>query len=98
MAPLRRRAAQLVRGVLGLEEAASLLRTYELQFVPGLLQTEDYARAVVRLGFSDAAADEIERRVRCARPARSGSTAPGAPTLWAVVDEAACAVPWADAT
>src|SRR5690606_34906820 len=42
---------------LGLEEAASLLRTYELQFVPGLLQAEDYARAVVRLGFSAAAED-----------------------------------------
>ena len=35
---------------VGLEEAASLIRLYEVQFVPGLLQTADYARAVVRLG------------------------------------------------
>ena len=39
---------------LGLEAAASLIRTYELQFVPGLLQTSDYARAVVMLGHADA--------------------------------------------
>ena len=35
---------------IGLEEAASLIRTYEVQFVPGLLQTEEYARAVILLG------------------------------------------------
>ncbi|HLV75478.1 helix-turn-helix protein [Actinomadura hallensis] len=73
---------------LGLEEAASLLRTYELQFVPGLLQTEDYARAVVRLGFSDAAEDEVERRVQLRKTRQERFASPGAPTLWAVVDEA----------
>ncbi|MWK40289.1 helix-turn-helix domain-containing protein [Actinomadura sp. J1-007] len=73
---------------LGLEEAASLLRTYELQFVPGLLQTEDYAAAVVRLGFPDASEDEVERRVGLRRTRQERFTAPGAPTLWAVVDEA----------
>ncbi|WP_030171644.1 helix-turn-helix domain-containing protein [Spirillospora albida] len=73
---------------LGLEEAASLLRTYELQFVPGLLQTEEYARAVVRLGFSDASEEEVERRVQVRRTRQERFTAPGAPTLWAVVDEA----------
>ena len=35
---------------VGLEEAAVSIRTYEIQFVPGLLQTEDYARAVTLLG------------------------------------------------
>src|SRR5436305_10753719 len=49
---------------LGLESAASLVRTYEIQFVPGLLQTEAYARAVILLGYADAAAEEIERRGR----------------------------------
>ena len=38
---------------IGLEEAASRIRTYEVQFVPGLLQTEDYARAVTLLGHPD---------------------------------------------
>ena len=48
---------------LGLEAAASLIRTYEVQFVPGLLQTADYARAVVLLGHGRASAEEIDRRV-----------------------------------
>src|SRR5258707_10553411 len=48
---------------LGLEAAASLIRTYELQFVPGLLQTEDYVRAVVQLGRGLIPADEVDRRV-----------------------------------
>ncbi|SNS67824.1 Helix-turn-helix domain-containing protein [Actinomadura mexicana] len=73
---------------LGLEEAASLLRTYELQFVPGLLQTEDYARAVIRLGYSDASDEEIERRVQVRTTRQERFTSPEAPTLWAVLDEA----------
>ncbi|GAA0278166.1 helix-turn-helix transcriptional regulator [Actinomadura nitritigenes] len=73
---------------LGLEEAASLLRTYELQFVPGLLQTEDYAHAVVRLGYSDASDEEVERRVQLRTTRQRRFTSPGAPTLWAVLDEA----------
>jgi len=46
---------------VGLEAAASVLRTYEVQFVPGLLQTEEYARALIRLGSADGE-DEIDRR------------------------------------
>src|ERR1700691_4277318 len=41
---------------VGLEEAAELIRVYEVQFVPGLLQTEEYARAVVKQGQPAAAA------------------------------------------
>ena len=48
---------------LGLEMAASVIRTFELQFVHGLFQTEDYARAVTLLGHTAAPADEIDRRV-----------------------------------
>ena len=48
---------------VGLEEAALLIRLYEVQFVPGLLQTADYARAVVTLGQPGAPEEEIERRV-----------------------------------
>ena len=48
---------------VGLEQATSLIRTYELQFVPGLFQTEDYARAVTVLGHRSAPPSEIERRV-----------------------------------
>jgi hypothetical protein len=74
---------------LGLEAAASLIRTYEVQFVPGLLQTEDYARAVVRLGFGHAPAEEIERRVRLRMDRQRLLTRSDPLRLWAVVDEAA---------
>jgi transcriptional regulator with XRE-family HTH domain len=74
---------------LGLEEAASLIRTYEVQFIPGLLQTEDYARAVIRLGHPRASARDIERRVELRMARQQLLTAPGAPRLWAVLDEAA---------
>jgi transcriptional regulator with XRE-family HTH domain len=48
---------------LGLESAAVSIRSFEMQFVPGLFQTEDYARAVTMLGHQAAPAEEIERRV-----------------------------------
>jgi uncharacterized protein DUF5753/helix-turn-helix protein len=74
---------------VGLEEAASLIRSYEVQFVPGLLQTADYARAVVRLGQPSAAPDEVERRVSLRMARQELLTKPGGPRLWAVMDEAA---------
>jgi transcriptional regulator with XRE-family HTH domain len=78
---------------VGLEEAAALIRTYEVQFVPGLLQTRDYARAVTLLGHAGVPSDEISRRVdlRMARQRRLTATVPAGlapPTIWAVVDEA----------
>jgi hypothetical protein len=73
---------------LGLESAAVLIRTYELQFVPGLLQTRDYARAVIRLGHIRPRPGEIERRVDLRMARQDLLTRPGAPQLWAVVDEA----------
>jgi transcriptional regulator with XRE-family HTH domain len=72
---------------LGLEQAASVIRTYELQFVPGLLQTADYARAVTQLAHSDRA--EVERRVDLRMRRQRVLTRPGGPVLWAVLDEAA---------
>jgi hypothetical protein len=73
---------------LGLEGAASLLRQFEVQFVPGLMQTEDYARAVVRLGHTDAPEEELQRRVRLRMKRQERFTEPSGPTLWAVLDEA----------
>jgi transcriptional regulator with XRE-family HTH domain len=74
---------------LGLEMAASLIRSFELQFVHGLFQTEDYARAVTILGYGPGAIDEIERRVsvRVRRQAVLASADP--PRVWSVIDEAA---------
>lgn len=74
---------------LGLEEAAALIRTYEVQFVPGLLQTEDYARAVITHGNPEAPAEEIERRVSLRMKRQQLLSRSDPPQLWAVVDEGA---------
>jgi transcriptional regulator with XRE-family HTH domain len=73
---------------LGLEEAASRIRAYEVQFVPGLLQTEDYARAVTLLGHPTAPGEEIERRVALRMDRQQILARDDAPHLWAVLDEA----------
>ncbi|WP_407642086.1 helix-turn-helix domain-containing protein [Actinomadura spongiicola] len=74
---------------VGLEESAAMIRTYELQFVPGLLQSEGYARAVIRLGNAGATAQQIEQRVELRLRRQERLTGPEAPRLWAVVDEGA---------
>jgi len=74
---------------LGLESAAALIRTYEVQFVPGLLQTRDYARSVVVLGHGSAREEEIDRRIDVRMTRQQMLTRADAPHLWAVVDEAA---------
>ncbi len=74
---------------LGLEEAASIVRTYEVQFVPGLLQTPGYAEAVIIAGNRGAPAAEIERRVAMRMARQEVLTRPAPPRLWAVIDEAA---------
>src|SRR6516165_3868846 len=74
---------------VGLEEAASLIWLYEVQFIPGLLQTADYARAVIRLGQPSATPAEVERRVGLRLARQELLTKPGGPRLWAIVDEAA---------
>ncbi len=74
---------------VGLEEAASLIRLYEVQFVPGLLQTPEYARAVISLGLPGAPPEEIERRLSLRLTRQELLNKAGGPRLWAVVDEAA---------
>src|SRR3954468_7500047 len=64
---------------LGLEMAASVIRTFELQFVHGLFQTEDYARAVTLLGHTAAPDDEIDRRVSLRRQGRGPQAPPEPP-------------------
>src|ERR687889_2107243 len=73
---------------LGLEAAATLIRTYEIQFVPGLLQIPEYSRAVIMLGHAGANADEIDRRVELRRQRQQVLNRPDPPQLWAVIDEA----------
>jgi hypothetical protein len=73
---------------LGLESSAAMIRTYEVQFVPGLLQSREYARAVVMIGHGAAGLDEIERRVDVRMARQQLLTRTGAPHVWAVLDEA----------
>lgn len=72
----------------GLEAAASFIRTYELQFVPGLLQTEDYARSLIRLGNAPAE-DDVVRRVEARLSRQQILLRESPPRLWAVMDEGA---------
>ena len=74
---------------LGLETAASVIRTFELQFVHGLFQTEDYARAVTALGYGQVSTDETERRVSLRMRRQELLTGVDPPRVWFVIDEAA---------
>ncbi|MEV4926358.1 helix-turn-helix domain-containing protein [Streptomyces roseoverticillatus] len=72
---------------VSLEGEANLIRAYEPHYVPGLLQTERYARAVLRAGQPHAPEADIERAVAVRRERQSLLTREGAPLLWVVMDE-----------
>jgi transcriptional regulator with XRE-family HTH domain len=72
---------------VGLEEAASRIQAYELQFVPGLMQTEAYTRAIVSRGESSIVSREVDRRVALRMQRQKVLVGPEAPRLWAVIDE-----------
>jgi transcriptional regulator with XRE-family HTH domain len=80
---------QWFRAYVDLESAAALIRTYEGQFIPGLLQTDDYMRAVIHGAHLDESAEEVGRRVRLRMARQTLLTGEHPPRLWAVVDEAA---------
>ena len=73
---------------IGLESAAASIRSFEMQFVPGLFQTDDYARAVTRLGHQTASAAEVERRVGLRRKRQELLVRAQPPRIWVVMDEA----------
>ena len=74
---------------LGLEASASRIRSFDLQFVHGLFQTEAYARAVTALGGRGVSRDEIDRRVAVRLKRQELLTAAKPPRVWSVMDEAA---------
>jgi transcriptional regulator with XRE-family HTH domain len=77
-----------VEPYFGLEAAASFIRNYELQFVPGLLQTEGYALSLIRLGNAPTEEDVLRRaEARMSRQDILSRETP--PRVWAVVDEGA---------
>jgi transcriptional regulator with XRE-family HTH domain len=69
------------------EEQATALRWYEPLLVPGLLQTEDYARAVLRGARADASDDQIEEQVTARLQRQDILSRENPPHLWAVIDE-----------
>jgi transcriptional regulator with XRE-family HTH domain len=73
---------------VGLEEAATSIRAYEIQFVPGLLQTEDYARAVTLLGPPRSSSGS-----GCGWPARPCWPSPGRCTYGPCSTRRCCAAP-----
>jgi len=77
------------RTYVDLESAATLIRTYEGQFIPGLLQTDDYMRAVIGGAQLEESSEEMGRRVRLRMARQTLLTREHPPRLWAVVDEAA---------
>ncbi|MFC9224983.1 helix-turn-helix domain-containing protein [Streptomyces hygroscopicus] len=72
---------------VSLESEATVIRAYEPHYVPGLLQTEDYARAVLRMGFPNDTEEELERRIALRVKRQSLLTKQGGPTIWAILDE-----------
>ncbi|EFL36914.1 DNA-binding protein [Streptomyces viridochromogenes DSM 40736] len=73
--------------LVGLQEAAATIRTFEIQYVPGLLQTPDYTRAVVERGLPNAPAGEVRRRVELRERRARLLSRTDAPQLWAIIDE-----------
>ncbi|MFD9004317.1 helix-turn-helix transcriptional regulator [Streptomyces sp. NPDC059582] len=83
---------------VSLEGAAGLIRQYEPHFVPGLLQTEDYARGVLRSGaVGQTSPDDIERHVALRMQRQGLLTREDAPRLWVVMDETVLRRPVGDA-
>jgi transcriptional regulator with XRE-family HTH domain len=79
---------------VGLEESAALIQTFEVQFMHGLLQTEDYIRAVIRLGHPEAAVPWVERRVGLRLERQKLLVSEQAPHFVAVMDEGALRRPF----
>ena len=73
---------------ISLEAAASVIRNYEVQFVPGLLQSRSYAREVIRLGHGSISDEELNRRVELRMGRQRLLSKVTAPRFWAVLDEA----------
>ncbi len=74
---------------LGLEASASTILTYQLAVIPGLLQTDDYARAIIQAGPDEIDGTEIEERVKVRAGRGQVLTGDDPAQLWAIIDEAA---------
>ncbi|MFG3496491.1 helix-turn-helix domain-containing protein [Streptomyces sp. NPDC047928] len=73
--------------LVALEGAAATIRTYEPFYVPGLLQTPAYTRAIVESGPGRPLPHDVGRRVELRQERQRQLDQPDAPRLWAVIDE-----------
>jgi transcriptional regulator with XRE-family HTH domain len=75
--------------LIELESVANSISSFQLMVVPGLLQTEEYARAVIKASRPSDSVEEVERRVKVRLTRQELLVRPESPALWAVLDEAA---------
>lgn len=74
---------------VGLEDAASTIRMWRPLLIPGLLQIEDYARAVIETGIPEPSPAEVEKRVKARMARQTLLSRPNAPEFHAILGEAA---------
>jgi transcriptional regulator with XRE-family HTH domain len=74
---------------VGLEDSASFMRLWRPLLVPGLLQTEDYARAMIEASILDLGPADVEKRVKARIARQTLLSRPNAPEFHAIIGEAA---------
>lgn len=89
MQPYRSEIPEVYSDYISLEDEASSIMNYESLFVPGLVQTEAYARAQLRGTLPTASDEEIETRVSARMERQAVLVKEDPPKLWAILDEAA---------
>jgi transcriptional regulator with XRE-family HTH domain len=75
------------KAYVSLESEATVIRLYEPHYVPGLLQTHDYAAALLRVGFPNESKEDIDRRVSLRLKRQDLLAKSDAPAVWAILDE-----------
>ena len=89
MQPLRADLPPVYSDYIGFESEARSISNYESLYIPGLLQTEEYARAVIRGTLPYASTEEVENRVRARLERQSLLSGDDPRQLWTIMDEAA---------
>lgn len=73
---------------LGFESDAASIWTYQTELVPGLLQTEDYAKVVIKATWPELSTDEVEARASARAQRKDILTDEHPPKVWAILNEA----------
>lgn len=89
MQPYRSELPEVYLDYIGFEDEARSISNYESLFVPGLLQTEEYARAVIRGTVPHVSPEQLENGVLARMERQALLTRENPPRLWAIMDEAA---------